>query len=100
MLADSRTDKVIGRIILLISSINTIKFKSTNGVPLGTVCAIIFLVLFTHPNIIMPDHNSRLDVNDIVRWAVGVNTKGSREKKFITPMFKKIIMRIATIPFL
>jgi len=36
MLAARRTDKVIGRIKFLTSSINTIKGISTSGVPAGT----------------------------------------------------------------
>jgi len=37
MLAVKRTDNVIGRIILLISSINAIKFIRGVGVPVGTM---------------------------------------------------------------
>lgn len=36
ILAQSRTDKVIGRITILTDSIRTIKLKSAKGVPLGT----------------------------------------------------------------
>lgn len=39
--AANRTDRVIGRIKLLTSSINTIKGISTYGVPTGTKCAKI-----------------------------------------------------------
>lgn len=35
MLAVSRTHKVIGRMILLVISINTMKFIKANGVPCG-----------------------------------------------------------------
>lgn len=39
MLAIKRMAKVIGRIKILIDSINTIKGINTTGVPLGTRCA-------------------------------------------------------------
>jgi len=43
MLAVNRTDNVMGRIKFLVISISTIKFSKANGVPFGTVWAIIFL---------------------------------------------------------
>jgi len=42
MLAVNRTDRVIGRIKLLVISISTIKFISIDGVPIGTKWIIIF----------------------------------------------------------
>jgi len=49
ILAISRTDSVIGRIILLIDSINTIKGINKEGVLWGTIWANMWLVLLIHP---------------------------------------------------
>lgn len=49
MFAISRTERVIGRIILLIDSISTIKGIRAEGVPDGTIWANIWFMLFTHP---------------------------------------------------
>jgi len=37
MLADNRIDKVMGRMMFLVSSISTMKFIRASGVPVGTV---------------------------------------------------------------
>jgi len=44
MLADSRMDRVIGRIKFLTSSIKTMKFISSFGVPNGVIWATIVLI--------------------------------------------------------
>lgn len=47
--ADNRTANVPGRIIFLIVSIHTINGISTAGVPWGTRCASMCVVLLIHP---------------------------------------------------
>src|SRR5258705_11958960 len=59
MLAINRTARVIGRINLLINSINTINIIKLKGVPLGTKCDSIFFVFFSHPYSINLTHNGR-----------------------------------------
>jgi hypothetical protein len=49
ILAVSRTASEIGRIILLINSINTINGISIVGVPIGTICINILFVLLIQP---------------------------------------------------
>jgi len=44
MLADKRIDRVIGRIMFLVSSIITMKFIRAIGVPMGTVWINMFLL--------------------------------------------------------
>ena len=74
ILAASRTDKVIGRIIFLTISINTIKGINTIGVPKGTRWARNALRSKTIDLEITPIHrgNAILKVND--RWAEEVKT--------------------------
>jgi len=47
--ADSRTDRVIGRIRFLTVSIRTIKFIRGVGVPMGVMWISICLGVFVHP---------------------------------------------------
>jgi len=80
--------------MFLTISIRTIKLRRIKGVPFGTVWAIMFLVLFHHPKIIMLNHSIRALVNEKFKWAVGVKTKGVKAIKFIALMFKNNIIRI------
>lgn len=52
ILAVSRTDRVMGRIALLVSSIITISGIRALGVPRGTKCASVFLVFMMEKNMI------------------------------------------------
>jgi len=72
ILAERRIESVIGRMILLINSMMTIKFIRALGVPVGTVCANMCLVLLVQPKIIRPLHKERAVGNAIIIWAVGV----------------------------
>ena len=83
ILADSRIERVMGRIILLIISIITIKFIKALGVPKGVRWVIMFLNLFFQPNIIVDSHILILIVNLTEICAVGVKLKGKIALKFI-----------------
>lgn len=83
MLADNRTESVMGRIMFLTNSIKTIKFISWKGVPEGTIWAIIDEKFLDHPNIIKDNHIVKAIVKEIDRWAVGVNENGVRAIRFI-----------------
>lgn len=74
MLAVSRTAKVPGRIILLIVSMHTINGIRSQGVPWGTKCANIWVVLLIHPNIINLIHNGKARARFITMWLVPGNT--------------------------
>lgn len=84
MLADNRTDSVIGRMILLVNSIITIKFIRAAGVPDGRRCDIMNFVLFIHPKYIMFNHRIRAVVKEMEMCAVGVKMKGQRAKRFLS----------------
>jgi len=100
MLADNRTDKVIGRIMLLTSSIKTIKLRSGVGVPVGTVWAIIFIVLFFQPKIIIAIHNIRADGNEIMIWAFGVKVNGDMAIRFLNIIKINKEITISIVPLL
>lgn len=82
ILADSRTERVMGRIMFLTNSIITMKFISWIGVPDGTICAIIEEKFLVHPKIMKDIHSVRAIVNEIDRWAVGVNENGVSAIRF------------------
>lgn len=64
--------RVPGRIILLIVSIHTIKGIKIPGVPIGTKCANIWVVLLIHPKIMNLNHNGRANVKVKTIWLVDV----------------------------
>ena len=70
MLAASRIDKVIGRIILLIVSIITIIGIKNLGVPTGTRWARRLLYWYTIDQIIEPSHKGRAKTKVIDKWLV------------------------------
>lgn len=72
--ADKRTDKVIGRIKLLINSIITINGISITGVPKGTKWDNICLKLLIHPMRIKHIQHNKEEENEIITWAVEENT--------------------------
>lgn len=100
MLAESRIDKVIGRIIFLTSSIRTIKFINIIGVPVGTVWAIIFFTFFAQPNNIIDIQIIKAVGKDIIICALGVKTKGDKAIKFVDIINKKILRKKIVKPFL
>jgi len=52
--------------MFLVISIMTMKFSKGNGVPVGTMWAIILLVLLLHPNIIIDVHITKALENEII----------------------------------
>jgi hypothetical protein len=68
MFAINRTDRVMGRIRFLIDSIRTIKGIRPAGVPLGTICANIWLVLFSQPKVINASQRGRASPRVRARW--------------------------------
>lgn len=70
ILADSRTAKVPGRIMLLILSIHTINGINMEGVPWGTKWANIRYVLLIHPYSMNVNHRGKANLNVITIWLV------------------------------
>lgn len=100
MFADSRIERVIGRIMFLVNSIRTMKFIKAFGVPVGTMWAIMFLVLFNQPKIIMADQKIRAVDIVIIIWDVGVNTNGNNAILFIIITVINREIKIIIDPFL
>lgn len=100
MLAVKRMDSVIGRIILLTSSISTMKFMSGAGVPLGMVWITIDFVKLTQPKVTIEAHITMAVEKEIEIWAVGVKMKGFIASKFIIMITMKIDFRAGMLPFM
>lgn len=96
--AESRIERVIGRIIFLVNSIKTIKFISAPGVPVGTVWASICFVLFSQPKIIIAIHIVRAVGKAIIICAVGVKVNGERAEKLIINIEINTISIVLLIP--
>jgi len=82
ILADRRTERVIGRIKFLIISIVTIKFIRAIGVSIGVRCIIMCLKFFTHPYTMIEVQNRSEIGKEIDTWAVGVKFIGIRAMIF------------------
>lgn len=74
ILADNRTDKVIGRIKFLIDSIITIKKVKIIGDPRGTKWVIILLNDVIHPFSIKVNQRGKAIIIDKIICLEGVNT--------------------------
>ena len=92
MFAVSRTDRVIGRIMFLIISMITMKGRSAEGVPVGTMWANIILGDFIHPNNMRDNQKVRARGKFNIMCLVGVNRYGNNPEKLMT-----IIIRSAGI---
>jgi len=100
ILAVKRTDSVIGRIMLLINSIITMKFISGVGVPVGTMWITMLFVLLNHPCNIIESHIIRAVENEIDICAVGVKIKGNKAITFKISVTIKIDLIMIIVPFL
>jgi len=98
MLAVSRTDKVIGRIMFLTISIINIKLMRISGVPIGIVWIIMCFAINLQAKIIIIIHIENVNENVILIWAVGVKMKGNKAIKFKIMMNKKITLIKKIIP--
>lgn len=98
ILAVSRTDKVIGRMIFLTISMMNMKLINGNGVPIGIVWINICFVENVQANIIIINHIENARVNEILIWAVGVKMNGNKAIKFKMKMNKKIDLIKLIIP--
>lgn len=98
MFAINRTDSVIGRIKFLIDSINTIKGISPAGVPLGTIWANIWVVLFTHPYTIKASHRGRANPRVRVRCLDEVKIYGNKPIKLLVKIKKNKVVNSNVAP--
>lgn len=81
--AANRMASVIGRIILLILSINTINGISKLGVDWGIIWENIKLVLLNHPNIIRLSHRGKDKEIGIIIWLDLVKMYGNSPMKLL-----------------
>jgi len=100
MLADSRIDRVIGRMMLLTSSIITMKFIKAVGVPVGTMCVSMLSVLLDQPKIIIAIHIDIAIGREIMMWEVGVNVNGESAMKLDMRRMVKMVSIIFVVPLL
>jgi len=98
MLAARRTDRVKGRMKLLISSIITMKGIKAPGVPNGTRWASILLGDDTQAHVMWPTQIGRAKENAAVRWAVEVNTYGASPKTLFNKIKRNRVNGIALDP--
>lgn len=84
--------------MLLIVSIMTIKDIRRIGVLLGSKCANILLVLFTHPNSIKVNHSGRAILREITIWLVAVKMKGNSPFKLLAIISHIMAMIKIVIP--
>lgn len=100
MFAVNRTHKVIGRIIFLVNSINTIKFIKNTGVPCGTKWIKMCLVFFIKPKKIVLIQN----VNAIIKVSVICEELakfcGNKAVLFTNKINMKIETVMRVLPFL
>jgi hypothetical protein len=68
MFATIRTDRVMGRMMLLVVSIITINLVSIRGVPWGTMCVNVFLVCFIHLIKLMDSHIDKAIGMTVLNW--------------------------------
>jgi len=100
MLAVNRTDKVIGRIKILIDSINTIKFIKKTGVPCGTRWIKNLFVFLNIPKIKVLIH--RVIAKNKLRVTCDVLGKfwGNKAMLFIMKIMVNNVTEIKILPFL
>lgn len=94
-----RTDKVIGRINLLTTSIKTIKEDNIIGVPFGTKCLRIWTFFRVILNILIEIHNSSDKGRFKESCVVKEKEDGIKPPKFIKEKNKKIEINNFTLLF-
>lgn len=100
ILAVSRTHKVIGRIIVLVSSIRTMKFIKKDGVPWGTKWIRKLLVFTKIPNIRVLAQKHKAKKRVTVNCEVLAKFWGNKAKTFKNKMKNKIDKVNKEFPFL
>jgi len=95
--AANRTERVIGRMILLIISIHTINDIRAIGVPWGTKCANICIVWLIQPYSIKDSQRGRAKVRVKIKCLEAVKINGNKPKEFLIKMVKKIEIGIRVI---
>lgn len=98
--AVKRTVKVIGRINILIVSINTINGINKMGVPWGTKCWNMWNVFFNQPNNIKVIHTGNATVRLKIKCLVLVKIYGNKPIKLLITIVKKTIINIKVNRFL
>jgi len=100
MFADSRTDRVIGRIIWLTDSISTINCERAIGVLRGTRCLRKWLVLLIMLKTINPIHIGKAILRLKAMWALRQKIYGVIPKMLINKINIKRDSIMLNFPFL
>jgi hypothetical protein len=96
--AVNRTHRVIGRMIVLVSSITTMNIISMGGVPWGSRWASICFVLVIHPMMVTVVHRLRERGRVIDRCEVREKVWGNRAEKFMIMIDRMIVRFVFSIP--
>lgn len=89
---------MIGRIRLLIDSMQTMNIIRAGGVPWGTKWANIWVVLFNHPNSIIVIQIGRANERVIIICLVDVKICGRRPKELFIEISQNREIRRKVIP--
>ena len=100
MFAASRTDKVIGRTLILIVSIKTRNGFNHIGAPSGNSIAINCFLLFINLDVIIIVHIGRPRTTVKIKWDLSLNDIGVRPIILIKIIIIKIDLIILIIPFI
>lgn len=100
MFAAKRTERVIGRIKLLMISMITIKGINGEGVPVGTRWAKKSVILLIRLNIINPNHKGRAKDKVIAKWLVAVKVKEAKPKALLKRINVNNLINIIMLIFL
>ena len=92
MLAANRTDKVKGRMTLLVSSIKTMKGIRAGGVPMGTRWASMFCGVFSLPINMCPTQRGKARPIAKVRCLEEVKIKGNSPIKLLSKINKNSLI--------
>lgn len=98
MFAVRRTHRVIGRMMILTVSTNTMKFISGEGVPWGVMCDRTLLVFFVRPNIRDASHMDRDNGRVIVLCDEIARVWGSMAEMLMITKVKIYVMIIFPVP--
>lgn len=100
MFAAKRTERVIGRIMLLTNSIRTIKGIRTEGVPIGTRCAKNSVKLFVNLNNMKAIHRGKASERVIAKCLVAVKVKDKSPIVLLVRITMKSLVNKSILIFL
>lgn len=96
--AASRNDKVIGRTVTLVVSINTRNGLSQSGAPSGSRCAIDFIIDLENVDRIIDSHKGKPKINVKIKWLDVLKKYGINPIKLIITMEKNRVDTVCLRP--